>query len=317
MKNKNNKTNGDVLKELAESKYTPYAKINSPSISLEEYLDIEMNTFFPDTGHWYSTCFKRPNEYNIDNLPCHLDDDKWLANFIIYRYNLINAKFKDVLDYVRNSKKFIENKKQYALEIVKWQINWIKNGGENWICDSDLGGDICRMTPVWDLAFRKGVVDTLLAIGMNKEIIEEGLEENSDMWFESVIDDTFDNQFNPLILNLFGTKKITEYPPVNPEFKKAWILKRKYDYYCDHKRSVDLYGKKSSVIEIERDDLIKLENFIKTESVNRMEEINKVNEINGEHQVECLENSIENNAKPLVKKKLLGIFSKKKLDDLY
>ena len=39
---------------------------------LNQILENSIKTFFPEKGNWWSTCFDRPNEYVMRNLPCHL-----------------------------------------------------------------------------------------------------------------------------------------------------------------------------------------------------------------------------------------------------
>ena len=90
----------------------------------------------------------------------------------------------------------LKEETEYELKVVKWQIEWIKNGGENWVCDEELGGDFTMLSPVCDLGFRKGVVDTLLAIGMDEEVIEEGLEKYADIWRDRFISSAFFNKYN-------------------------------------------------------------------------------------------------------------------------
>ncbi len=48
----------------------------------------------------------------------------------------------------------------------------MKNDGENWLCENEF----YLFSPNCDYIFRKGIVDTLLAINMDKDVIEEGIE---------------------------------------------------------------------------------------------------------------------------------------------
>ena len=41
----------------------------------------EIKSLFPETGIWYSSCFKRPNEVSKMYLPCHLRDNSWLTKY--------------------------------------------------------------------------------------------------------------------------------------------------------------------------------------------------------------------------------------------
>ena len=107
-----------------------------------------------------------------------------------------------VLQFVKTSKFFKEKRHEYEQEIVKWQIDWMRSGGENWVIDEDYGGDFVFLTSVCDLGFRKGVVDTLSSIGMNIDAIEEGIEKNADRWRDSFMSSAFSNEYEPVFLNI-------------------------------------------------------------------------------------------------------------------
>ena len=195
--------------------------------------------FFPKEGVWYSHCFRQPKDLGMGNLPCNLRNDEWLAQMLRKDQKLFYISYRKVLDYVRNSQFFKEKRHEYELEIVKWQINWIVTGGENWIVDEKLGGDFVYIMPTVDLGIRKGVVDTLSKIGMNKDVIEEGIEINADLWRNSSMLRAFYNTYNSVFdITCYGNS--VEEP--SEEHKEKWLKMRKYEYYQRHKDSVDKYG---------------------------------------------------------------------------
>ena len=222
------------------------------SKALLEVLDNASRDFFPKTGEWYSHCFKRPIELNMGNLPCHLRDDLWLMKMFKKEKHLgaINSKY--ILNYIKNSSVFKECRHDYEMEIVRWQIDFMRHGGEGWICDDNYGGDFINFSTVCDLGFRKGVVDTLSKIGMSKDAIEEGIEKNASLWRDSYMDMAFRNEFDPLFIYFdpfdpFDKKEDSDInkpilEKVDPEHKEAWLKLRRYEYYQRHKLSVDKYG---------------------------------------------------------------------------
>ena len=86
------------------------------------------------------------------------------------------------------------------------------------------------------MGFRKGVVDTLSRIGMNSDVIEEGLEKFSDLWRERFMSCAFRNAYEPIF---YLCEPID---PVEEGHKEMWLKMRRYEYYQRHKKSVDLYG---------------------------------------------------------------------------
>lgn len=226
-----------------------------------------INNFFPTTGEWNSSCFRKSNE----NLQSNLRNNKLLAKMILRKANLASKYYNKVLDFINSSNLFKEKVHEYEQTIVKWQIQWIDSGGENWIIDENLGGDLCLIMPYCDIAFRKGVVDTLVAMGMNKEAIEEGLEKNADMWRNSYIERAFRIQYEPIMINFLGIENFEPLPDADLEHKQAWIKMRKYEYYCDHKKSVDLYGVVEPDMLLTQEELISLKSYLDIENAKRLE----------------------------------------------
>ncbi len=117
-------------------------KENTMPKTLEELNKILMDktlSFFPKSGEWCSSCFSKSKEVGYCYLPCHLRDNKWLAKLLLKEANLPNEYYKDVLNFVQTSELFQNKRHEYELEIVRWQIDFIKHGGENWICDEKFG----------------------------------------------------------------------------------------------------------------------------------------------------------------------------------
>ena len=75
--------------------------------------------FFPEEGNWYSNCFRKSKDLNIENLPCNLRNDKWLAIMLKIKQNLIFIDNETVLKYVKTSNFFKEKRHEYEQKIVK------------------------------------------------------------------------------------------------------------------------------------------------------------------------------------------------------
>lgn len=252
---------------------------------LNEILDEATNNFFPKEGTWLSNCFRKPKEVYMGNLPCHLRDNEWLAEMLRKDQELGMISSKYVLNYIENSEHFKEARHNYELEIVKWQINWMRNGGEGWIVDDEYGGDFINFSPEIDLGFRKGVVDTLTAIGMNREVIEEGIEKNANLWRDSYMSRAFGNEFDSVFLSfepfhIFGGESVEQsglnkpsLPPINKEHKEAWLKLRRYEYYQRHKDSVDKYGVVLPEMKLDGKALEDLKSLVSLKNAERKQEI--------------------------------------------
>ena len=222
----------DKLKKRNEVKQINYKKYSKEEII--EVLDREVLNIFPKTGEWTSACFSRG-----DQLPCHLRDDLWLADWFKRKleHKDIYISKLDVLSYIRLSKLFEELRHSYELEIVRWQIKWMLNGGEGWLMPYGTDEFDLMFSPDVDRIFRAGVVKTLTRIGMDKEVVEEGIEIFSNLWREYYMKKAFQHAYEP-----FGFMRKTKLEPASEEHKQNWLKMRRYEYYMEHQKIIDEVG---------------------------------------------------------------------------
>ena len=241
--------------------------------------------FFPKNGIWYETCYNRPSSFNMDNLPCHLRDDKWLAYMLQSNQKLYYISYHQILNFVRTSKFFEEQRKKYEHRIIFWQINWMASGGENWICDEEYGGDVLLISENCDLGFRKGVVDTLTKIGMDTEVVEEGIEKMAELWRPRYMNAAFLHKFE--YTSYFPTYE-EDCINLNPidleqadsEHKEKWLKMREYEYYQRHKESVDKYGAVTPNMLMTDEEAAKLKLYLTKKNEERLARIEKFKNAN-------------------------------------
>jgi len=249
------KFNLEKLRDLISKKEIVSEKDMETYKSLiDKILDHATINFFPKEGIWYNNCFKKSKAIRMGNLPCNLRDDEWLAMMLRDNQKLYFLSVNRIYKYITTSKFFEEKRHEYELEIVKWQINWMKNDGEGWICRNEYGSDCGILMPTCDLWFRKGIVDTLMAIDIDLDAIEEGIEKHADLWRDSYMEKAFKNEFEPV----FYIEK-EETPLASDEHKEKWLKMRRYEYYQSHKDSVDNYGVVSDDMKMSQEEVKKLE----------------------------------------------------------
>lgn len=231
----------------------------------EKILLEEIETFFPTNGRWGSNCFRKSNELKYWNLPCHLRDNKWMAQYLENKFLnkglLIPAPA--IQDFLDSSDRFNELRHNYELEIVRWQIDWMRNDGEGWLIPKGYDDFSIKISPDAVEIFRGGVVRTLTAIGMDLEVVEEGIEKNADMFRERYILAGFRNEFEPVLYH-HGSPA-----PVDEEHKQNWLKAKRYEYYCKHKQSVDKYGEPHPDMLITSEELKNLYNVLPAQNVAR------------------------------------------------
>lgn len=203
-------------------------------------LDEATVKFFPKSGEWSGFCFQQDSTVEKINLPCHLHDSNWLAECLELDQDMIHENHRDILDYVKTSEFFNEKRKEYEMKIVKWQIELILSGGTRIAPYASYEGAASLEGPMGDVVFRKSIVETLAAIGMDHEVIEEGIEIYADLWREVVMENAFYSQYSFLSYLSGQEEKIGPY--CDDAHLQAWLRLRRYDYYQEHKESVDRYG---------------------------------------------------------------------------
>ncbi len=239
---------------------------------------------FPHDGGWYRHCFRRPKELNMDNLPCHLRDDLWLARMLKQKVGMRDINIHKILSFVKTCPFFDQKRSEYEQKIITWQIDWMRRHNDGWIVDDNYGGDLFFMTSVCDLGFRKGIVDTLSRIGMDREVIERGIEKNADNWRETFMNLAFHNQYEPIFADLSGyfTKEEKPQretlPPVDPEHREKWLKMRRYEYYQAHKESVDKYGTISPDMTLSKEEILELTQYLEQKHEERMKQIEQYNQ---------------------------------------
>lgn len=216
-----------------------FNKSNVEKEQIKSLLEEEVKSFFPKEGVWYSSCFKRPREVAHAYLPCHLRDNGWMSE-LLHRDledKGIYISAREIKKFMDESELFNELRHDYELTIVKWQINFIQGGGEGWLIPEGFDDGSIIFDPNVDVMVRGGVVKTLRAIGMDREVIEEGLEKYASIWREGYMMQGFSREYEPVVY-MKGTPG-----PANESHKKNYLAMKLYKYYQEHKESVDKYGK--------------------------------------------------------------------------
>lgn len=251
--------------QVQEELPTPITEENK----INEILSEEIKKFFPNTGRWLSNCFKQDREISYINLPCHLRENEWMSKLLYQKLikNKLEISQTVIKSFLDNSEEFTQLRHNYELEIVRWQIDYMRKGGEGWVVPNGYDDSDILFSSDVDKMFRDGIVATLRAIGMYRDVIEEGIEKNANMWRERYMRNSFSNAFEPYVLYK-GCPK-----PVDEKHKSNWLKMREYEYYCEHKHSVDKYGIATPNMKLQKDELIQLEQELAEQNRKRLEYI--------------------------------------------
>lgn len=108
-----------------------------------------------------------------------------------------------------------------------------------------------------------GVVKTLEAIGLPQEVIEEGIEKNAELWRPSYMNQGYINVYEPYFV-------AQGKPPVTDKtHRQNWIKLKLYEYYCEHKSSVDKYGVVSPAMQMTEEEVKSLREVVAVQNEQR------------------------------------------------
>lgn len=277
LKKKNEMLKADDVASTTNNQETKSVNTQAVVDDFQDILEQESLRFFPETGIWFSGCFSRPNDVAYAYLPCHLRDNLWLSKLMWQNLSEIGVDIplNKIRKFVSTSENFQELRHAYELEIVKWQIDFIKNGGENWLAPKGYDEASFLFGEDVDKIIRGGVSRTLQSIGMNYDVIEEGLEKYSDEWRPSSMMLGFKNKFEkPMFLGISPE-------PASWEHRQNWLANREYKYYLEHKDSVDKYGTPTSAMKMTPEEHRELISVLNKQNNDRLEYINELKKNSG------------------------------------
>lgn len=241
------------------------------NLTVRERIEEAAKGMFPKSGAWSASEFRD----SPDSLIQHLRDDNWLATRL-QSMNLEDVDYLDMLAYVLRSSEFKKLRHDYEQRIVKWQIEWMKSGGDGWLVPEGYGEDFALYYGTCDIAFRKGVVLTLKAINMNAEAIEEGLESNSDIWLMQQMKSAYRLTYCCPMFSDINPSDL----PEDKEHEEKWLRYRMYEYYQEHKESVDKYGKATDDMLISAEEAEELRVYLAIKHEEKMADLERAKEKN-------------------------------------
>ena len=268
------KRNRDVKVETenATAEDVPTMQIDNDMVN--NILEKEIKEFFPaqNNGKWGSNCFSRSNEVEYSNLPCHLRDNAWMSKLmqLVLKDKGVYIPQDMIKDFMDNSETFANLRHEHELRIVKWQINWIQHGGGNWLSSNGSDGVFSLLiSEDVDEIIRGGVVETLRSIGMDSEVIEEGLEKYAEIWRPAAMVNGFYHKYDPVFYNHGCLGEIDE------KHKRNWLVNREYCYYQKHKSAVDKYGELTPAMQLDEEQHDILASILANQNAKRLREINE------------------------------------------
>lgn len=239
--------------------------------SLNMLLEIATIQFFSKDIHLKEANFKNIDELVLDNLPYNIDNDEWLAKMLRKYHNLSHISLEIILNYVKEAIFFTKERRNYKLRVVEAQI-------KKMLFNSVVESNELAYSINCDLIFRKKLITELRKMGIEEDIIEEGIEKNAVWWRETLMKRAFDNQFECVIVNGVDVTGPLHLEEADLEHKEKWLKLRRYEYYQRHKNSVDKFGEVTLNMLISNKELSKLKRDLAKMNKARLVRVEKFKE---------------------------------------
>ena len=231
----------------------------TPSI-LNRYLETAITEFF-DRIEPFKECFGEN-----DNKLRHFSDNEWMANAIERFIAVSDVDIAVIIEYLKTSDFYQKQKYECEQKIIKWLIMWIMEGRSSWIAGEEYGEDFLIFHEACDLGFHDGIVNALVKAGMSLERAEEGLEYNSDLWFEKYIGIAFNNRYDPIYM-----MNNPHYVTADAKHRDYWLKLRRFAYYHYHKDIMDKYGNITSDMLMTIEEAREMYKYVQEENIKRKE----------------------------------------------
>jgi len=213
--------------------------------------------------------------YNVNFLPFHINDDDWLAEYVMamtkFKRDLkdIKISFDGVKKYIKTSAKFNALRKEYENNLVRAYIKKLldENSDDFFLSKKEKVNFMKNRN--LDQVFPEKVAKVMMAFGLSYGAIEEHIERNLDLWHHKTMHKTFYNRIeqnnigkinreqrfnlsidNPVLWESFASKEL--------KFFQLWMLEREKKHYDQHKDTIDRVGTATANMKISSAQAYKL-----------------------------------------------------------
>lgn len=171
---------------------------------------------------------------NVDNLPIHLDNDRWLAKYIAEELKFLapdsNLSVDKVLKYVKTSPEFQQARLDFEARLTKALIvdaNLEKTDETN-VCMKRA----CLYE--YDEVFRNKIIGYLQVLGGDAYQTELSLENNANLWRQQSMERAFDEFFYPQYAMPQDEQCYAECCAFREKHRAKWLKYREFTYFSNH-----------------------------------------------------------------------------------
>lgn len=171
---------------------------------------------------------------NVDNLPIHIDDDRWLAKYIAEELKLLapdsNLSVDKVLKYVKISPEFQQARLDFEARLAKALI--VDANTEMTDQTSAYTKRACLYE--YDEVFRNKIISYMQVLGGNAHQAELSLEVNANLWRQQSMERAFDEYFYPQQAMPKDEQSYAKCCEFREKHRAKWLKYREFTYFSNH-----------------------------------------------------------------------------------
>ncbi len=171
---------------------------------------------------------------NVDNLPVHIADDRWLANYIVEELKFLapdsNLSVDKVLKYVKTSSEFQQARLDFEARLAKALIVDANTG----MTDKTSAYKKRACLYEYDEAFRNKIIGYMQVLGGDAYQAELSLEVNANLWRQQSMERAFDEYFYPQQAMPKDEQSYAECCAFREKHRAKWLKYREFTYFSNH-----------------------------------------------------------------------------------
>lgn len=175
---------------------------------------------------------------NVDNLPIHIDDDSWLANYIVNELKFLapnsNLGLEKVLNYVKTAPEFQQARLGFEARLTKALIVDANTG----MTDKTSAYTKRACLYEYDEVFRNKIIGYMQVLGGNAHQAELSLEVNANLWRQQSMERAFDEYFYPQQAMPKDEQSYAECCEFREKHRAKWLKYREFTYFNNHANAV-------------------------------------------------------------------------------
>ena len=208
----------------------------------------------------YNRHYYLEDQYQIHDLPFHIDDHDWLVQYTAASIHRLDPKanytLAEIRHFVDTSPAFQQAMNNFENQLIKSKIMCTQTAEPS-------ASDKKRYKKFgtvyyYEEVFRNQILYEMEMLGVDRNTTEIALEQNADLWREREMRHTFRDIFYPTEKQPVKGKAALAWFTLSQAHESEWVKYREYEYYRDHQAVINQAQAVTPNMKMTAEDLWKL-----------------------------------------------------------